>query len=107
MITITDRERRLTLQLPLEVSGQDAAGTAFTETAQSLNISGGGICFETARQLLVGNRLLLKIRLPRALQKRFGDRSVYRVKAVICRVENFEGEAAHRIGARFLEEAEP
>jgi hypothetical protein len=47
----------------------------------------------------------LAIEIPDSLRKRFGDRAVYNVKAVICRVESFEGEQAHRIGARFLGEA--
>ena len=40
----------------------------------------------------------------REMRKHFGDKPVYEVKAVICRVESFEGEQA-RIGARFLGEA--
>ena len=46
-----------------------------------------------------------RIQIPDALRKHFGDRPVYHVRAVICRVESFEGEQAHRIGARFLGEA--
>ena len=53
----------------------------------------------------MGARLTLRIQIPASLRKHFGDRAVYAVKAVVCRVENFEGEPAHRIGARFLGEA--
>jgi serine/threonine-protein kinase len=101
-----DREKRLGLHLPLEVSGVDASGQAFTDSTRSVNISGGGICFECSRHLLVGSRLLLQIQLPPALQKRFGGREVYRVRAVVCREESFEGETVRRIGARFLGESE-
>jgi hypothetical protein len=101
-----DREKRLGLHLPIQVSGVDAAGKPFTEATRTVNISGGGICFESARHILVGSRLMLHIQLPPALQKRFGDREIYSVKAVVCREENFEGGAIHRIGARFLGEAE-
>jgi hypothetical protein len=101
----TDREKRVGLHLPVEVSGQDAAGASFQESTRSLNISGGGILFESHRHLLVGARLTLAIEIPDSLRKHFGDRAVYNVKAVICRVESFEGEQAHRIGARFLGEA--
>jgi PilZ domain-containing protein len=101
-----DREKRLGLHLPMEVSGTEASGHAFTESTRSVNISGGGICFESARHLLVGTRVMLQIRLPPSLQKRFGGRELYTVRAVICREENFDGEAVHRIGARFLGEAE-
>ena len=46
----------------------------------------------------------LAIQIPESLRKHFGNRPIYNVKAVICRVESFEGEQAHRIGARFLGE---
>ena len=101
-----DREKRLGLHLPVEVSGADAAGHAFTESTRTVNISGGGICFESAHHILVGTRVTLQIRLPPTLQKRFGGRELYQVRAVVCREENFDGQAAHRIGARFLGEAQ-
>lgn len=101
-----DREKRLALQLPLEVSGSDAAGQPFAEATRTINISGGGICFESARHILVGTRLRLQIRLPPSLQPHFGGRELYTVRAVVCREENFDGQATHRIGARFLGEAE-
>ena len=99
-----DREKRLGLHLPVEVSGQDAGGSRFTESTRSINISGGGICFESSRHILVGSRIRLQIELPPPLQKRFGGKASYRVRAVVCREENFEGQALHRIGARFLGE---
>ena len=101
-----DREKRLGLHLPMEVSGSDAAGQPFTEATRTVNISGGGICFESARHILVGTRVKLQIQLPPSLQKRFGGRDLYTVRAVVCREENFDGQPLHRIGARFLGEAE-
>jgi len=103
-VTTTDREKRVGLHLPLDVAGQDASGADFHESTRSLNISGGGILFESHRNLLVGSRLSLAIQIPDSLRKHFGDRATYKVKAVVCRVESFEGEQAHRIGARFLAE---
>ena len=97
-----DREKRLGLHLPLQVSGTDAAGRAFTEEARSLNISGGGICFECAHHVLVGSRVSLRIRLPPALRARFGGQEIYAVTAIVCREENFDGDVQHRIGARFV-----
>lgn len=102
----TDRERRIGLHLPVAVSGEDEAGVPFVQSTRTLNISGGGVCFQSSRQFLVGTRLRLDIQLPPALQGRFGGQNVYRVRAVVCRVENFEGEAGARIGARFLGDVE-
>ena len=101
-----DREKRLGLHLPVEVSGADAAGHPFRESTRTVNISGGGICFESSHHILVGTRLTLEIRLPPTLQKRFGGRELYQVRAVVCREENFDGQQLHRIGARFLGETD-
>ena len=100
------REKRVALRLSLDVSGQDAGGLAFAHSAHTVNISGGGVCFETPRHLLVGTKLLLNIQIPHALRPRFGGRDVYRAWAVVCRVERFEGQPLSRIGARFVGGAE-
>ena len=96
------RARRLDLQLPVEVSGRDNNGRSFTDAGRTRNISGGGICFESPRHLAVGSRLVLRIQVPPALRARFGDQAVYQVQAVVCRVENFQGEPGARVGARFI-----
>ena len=103
-MTLVEREKRMGLHLPVEVRGEDAGGVRFTEFTRSVNVSGGGICFESHRQISVGARLLLSIELPAGLRRHFGDRDVFRVRAVVCRVERFGGEGVARIGARFLRE---
>lgn len=106
MPTITQREKRRELRLPLNVSGLDLRGGPFSERAQTVNLSGGGLCFETVRKLAVGSRVDLRIQVPPALQAHFGGRSTYAVKAVVCRVEAIEAGATFRIGARFVGELE-
>jgi len=100
------REKRVGLRLSLDVSGEDAGGVAFAHSAHTINISGGGVCFETTRHLLVGTPLLLNIQIPPALRSHFGGKEVYRARAVVCRVERFEGQPRSRIGARFLGDAD-
>jgi hypothetical protein len=106
MPEITDREKRVGLQLPVDVSGLDVAGAPFSESTRSVNVSGGGFCFETSKKLDVGSRVTVHIHLPPRLRKHFGSRPVYRARAVVCRVERFEGQPVARIGARFLGEVE-
>jgi hypothetical protein len=103
-MTLVEREKRVGLHLPVEVRGEDRAGTRFTEMTRSLNVSGGGICFESHRLLSVGARLELVIDLPVSLRRHFGNRDVYRARAVVCRVERSATDGASRIGARFLGE---
>ena len=104
MIQIVDRVKRVGLHLALEARDQDTPSTSSGETTRSLNISGGGILFESRRNLQVGAHLTLAIEVPPALRRRFGGKAVYRARAVVCRVERFEGEGVTRVGARFLDE---
>jgi hypothetical protein len=103
-MTLLQREKRVGLQLPVKVQGEDAAGVRFDELTRSVNVSGGGICFESQRQVEVGARLKLAIELPPPLRRHFGNREVYRANAVVCRVERSAGETVSRVSARFLGE---
>jgi PilZ domain len=106
MPNIAQRETRRGLRLPLNVSGRDLRGAPFAEGAETVNISGGGLCFETTRSVSVGGRLDLRIQVPPALRHHFAGRSVYAVKAVVCRVEHLEGASTFKVGVRFLGELE-
>ena len=106
MVDLVQRQQRRGLRLPLNVSGRDARGATFADRAQTVNISGGGLCFEAVRRLPVGSRIDLRIPVPPALRHHFGGRATYAVKAVVCRLEAVEGGATYRIGARFLGELE-
>ena len=106
MATLSEREPRRGLRVPLTFSGRDERGAPFAERAQTVNVSGGGICFEAVRRLPVGSRVDLRIEVPAALRSRFGGRASYAVKAVVCRLEPIESGATYRIGARFLSELE-
>jgi hypothetical protein len=106
-MSLLQREKRVGLHLPVRVHGEDAAGIRFAELTRSVNVSGGGICFESHRQVAVGTRLQLAIELPPPLRRHFGDREVYEARAVVCRVEHAPGEPVSRVGARFLAEGPP
>ena len=106
MPSLTARGKRAPLHLTVDVSGQEAGGSPFAHRPRTLNISGGGLCFESPIRLLVGSRLTLHIQLPPPLRRHFAGLSLYRVKAVVCRIEHLEGATLSRIGVRFLEELE-
>jgi hypothetical protein len=86
----------------MQVAGQDASGAAFAETTRSINVSGGGICFECRQPLPAGARIELALELPKPLRAHFGGMPVYRVRAVVCRVERPGDQHLWRVGARFL-----
>jgi hypothetical protein len=100
---LADRKKRISLRLPVAVSGEDARGSAFVEHTHCMNVSGGGILFESGQKLLVGTRLRLRIEIPEQLRKHFEDREVWQTAAVITRLEAMEGQTVIRVGARFLE----
>jgi hypothetical protein len=104
MAQITDRERRVGLHLPLDVAGQDVTGASFRDSTRTVNISGGGLCFETHRELTIGARLALQIALPPPLQKHFGGKAIYKARAVICRAARASDDDVARVGVRFLGE---
>jgi hypothetical protein len=103
----SSRQKRVGLHLPLTVSGRDAADNRFTEVTRTVNVSGGGILFESHRPVAIGDRLELSIELPVSLRRHFGDRDTYQARAVVCRVEPPSGKAPKRVGARFLGGADP
>jgi hypothetical protein len=86
----------------LEVSGEDAGQRSFTEITRSLNVSAGGILFESRQRLVVGSRVRLRIDIPAVLSKHFGGRTIYDTRAAICRIEPIKGSELLRVGARFL-----
>jgi len=106
MTALQARKPRIGLHLPLEVTGSDVVGTPFIQTTRTLNVSAGGVCFESSRALAVGARLVLQIQLPPALRRYFRGHAVYRVRALVCRVERLPSQPQARVGARFLGEAE-
>jgi hypothetical protein len=102
-MSLLQREKRVPLHLLLEVRGEDAVGARYSEKTRTLNVSGGGVCFESRRRVVIGARVRLAIELPVRLRRHFGNKSVYRARAVVCRVERRGAEPA-RVGARFLRE---
>jgi hypothetical protein len=106
MPVIADRKNRIPLHLDLGVSGRDVTGAPFAETTRTLNVSAGGLCFGTAQRLFVGGNLTLHIQIPPPLRRRFDGRAVYRVRAIVCRLERVEGLELARAGVRFLAEIE-
>jgi hypothetical protein len=106
MAQLAARNNRVPLRLDLEIRGRDAGGVLFRESTRSLNVSGGGICFESRARLPVGVPLTLQIQIPIPLRPRFRGRPVYRVRAIVCRVEWPQGQPFARVGARFLQEVE-
>jgi len=103
MSLLADRSRRVPLHLPVRLRVSDPP-SSFVEHTRTLNVSGGGICLESHQSLQVGTRVELAIELPGPLRRHFGNRAVYRARAVVCRVERLADQPVAKVGARFLAE---
>jgi hypothetical protein len=99
---ITSRHQRHGLKLRVEVAGRDQRGDRFRETTETLNVSGGGLCFASGRNLPIGTRVELVVAIPPKLRAKFGGGATYRVRALVCRLEPPRGGGEYRVGVRFL-----
>jgi hypothetical protein len=106
MVQLAPREKRVAVQLVVHVTGHGDDGP-FTDLTTTVNISGGGVCFDSARAIPVGARVELRIQVPPRLQRHFGGGAVYGVRAVVCRMQRLDKGPIHRIGARFTGPIEP
>jgi hypothetical protein len=84
------------------VSGENAGERSFAEITRTINVSAGGILFESRQKLVVGSRVRLRIDIPVSLSKHFGGLTIYDTRAAICRIEPVKGSDLARVGARFL-----
>jgi len=97
-----DRDRRLDLELPIEVRGRDTGGAAFVDSTVTVNVSSGAVCFDSRRRHEIGAIVEVRIDLPEPLRRHFDDRASYRSRAVVYRAEP-AGSSGWRVVARFVE----
>jgi len=102
MPELLPRERRLALRLPIEVRGGSDSEGRFHEATRTLNLSGGGVCFESRRRLQVGMPLSLDIEIPPSLQHYFHDATVYQTRAIVYRVQRIPRSDVEHVVARFV-----
>jgi hypothetical protein len=62
------REMRHTLPLPVRVAGTDATQGQWTEMAETVNVSSGGVALRLSRKVLIGDVLYLQIPIPARFQ---------------------------------------
>ena len=105
--TLIDRERRVSLQAPLVVSGRDIGDYPFTESTRTLNVSGRGLCYESGHNVTVGTRVALDVAVPEKLRNYFDHRDIYNVLGLVTRVGKDPGTGLYVVGVRLREAAPP
>jgi PilZ domain len=62
------QELRHTMGLPVKVAGSDSGKGHWSELAETVNVSSGGVALRLSRKVMIGDILFLEIELPERFQ---------------------------------------
>jgi hypothetical protein len=91
-------ERRISVRLPMQVTGRDSRGVVFTEETSSENLCRGGAAFVTRFEVPVGADL--DIRIPMSHQWRREDAD-FATRGQVVHVAAASGPGERLVGVRF------
>ncbi|HEX2710645.1 MAG TPA: PilZ domain-containing protein [Candidatus Acidoferrales bacterium] len=91
-------ERRIAVQLPMELRGTDRAGTPFEERTQSHNVCRSGAAFATVHELDLGADVEIIIPLPKQGRERGTH---FTTRGRVVHVESGKGPRKRIVGVEF------
>ena len=92
-------ERRISVRLPMQVTGRDSRGVIFTEETSSENLCRGGAAFVTRFEVPLGADL--DIRIPMSHQAGRREEADFATRGQVVHVAAASGPGEHLIGVRF------
>lgn len=92
-------ERRISVRLPMQVTGRDARGVVFTEETSSENLCRGGAAFVTRFDLAVGSDLDIRIPLSQPAWKR--EDNNFATRGRIVHISPATGPGQRLVGVQF------
>jgi len=92
-------ERRISVRLPMQVTGRDSRGVIFTEETSSENLCRGGAAFVTRFEVPLGADL--DIRIPMSHQAWRREDADFATRGQVVHVAAASGPGEHLIGVRF------
>ena len=92
-------ERRISVRLPMQVTGRDSRGVAFTEETSSENLCRGGAAFVTRFAVSVGADLDIRIAMSHHAWHR--EDADFATRGQVIHVAGASGPGEHLIGVRF------
>src|SRR6266478_4612317 len=92
-------ERRISVRLPMQVTGRDSRGLIFTEETSSENLCRGGAAFVTRFEVPVGADL--DIRIPTSHQAWRREDADFATRGRVVHVAAASGPGEHLVGVRF------
>lgn len=81
------REVRHTITLPVRVAGADRLKTPWSESAQTLNVSSGGLALVLSKKVSPGDILFVELPLPARFQREPNQSETYKSYALVRYVE--------------------
>jgi PilZ domain len=92
-------ERRISVRLPMQVTGRDARGVVFTEETSSENLCRSGAAFVTRFEVPLGADLDIRIPTsPHAWRREDAD---FATRGQVVHVAATSGPGEHLVGVRF------
>ena len=93
-------ERRISVHLPLRVSGRDRRGFAFQEDTSSENLCRSGAAFRTRFDLAIGSNLEIRIPMQRCPSRRYENDFETQGRVVHVSESRLDGEKL--VGVQFV-----
>jgi PilZ domain len=92
-------ERRISVRLPMQVTGRDSRGVVFTEETSSENLCRNGAAFVTRFEVMVGSDL--DIRIPRSHQAFRREDADFATRGRVVHVATASGAGERLVGVHF------
>ena len=75
------------MTLPVRVTGVDRHKGQWSESAETVNVSSGGVALRLAQPVMIGDILFLELALPSRLRKNGGAYAFFNTSALVRYIE--------------------
>jgi hypothetical protein len=90
-------ELRHSLALPVKVAGSDCHKDPWTELAETVNVSTGGLALRLSREVMIGDILYVELALPPRFQRGIAPSATYNTYARVRYIEMQERQQIVRL----------
>jgi hypothetical protein len=91
------------MTLPVRVAGSDTHKGQWSEIAETLNVSSGGLAMRLSKRVMIGDTLHLEVTLPARLLKNPNSSPTYNISARVRYIE-IRGSSEQIVRVQFLGE---
>jgi hypothetical protein len=93
-------ERRISVRLPLRVTGKDARGFSFEEDTASENLCRGGAAFRTRFDVAIGSNLQIRIPLQGSPMRR--EDNDFETRGRVVHISESQPDGERLVGVQFV-----